>query len=97
MDRPEAFREDRPEALHDFIGKNPVATLTTNGDRGLLATHAPVLLDKARGPKGSLVGHIARVNDPGVSSKQRKLWADPRLAPPAGSALARWPPQTLRA
>ena len=63
MYRPEAFLEDRPEVLHEFIRQNPFATLITSSRSGLLATHLPVLLDEDSGPKGSLVGHLSRAND----------------------------------
>lgn len=63
MYRPEAFREDRLEVLHELIRTNPFATVITSGPRGLLATHVPVLLEEAKGPKGALVGHVSRAND----------------------------------
>ena len=38
------------------------ATIVTDGDGGLYATHVPVLFLPERGPHGMLVGHFARAN-----------------------------------
>lgn len=54
---PPAFREDRPEVLRDFLRAHPLATVVTSGSQGLLATHAPLLLED-----GVLHGHLARAN-----------------------------------
>jgi transcriptional regulator len=32
------------------------------GENGLVANHVPFLLDRSRGPQGTLVGHVARAN-----------------------------------
>jgi transcriptional regulator len=60
---PEAFREARPEILHDLIRRHSFGTLVSNTPSGLFATHLPFLLDPDRGPHGTLVGHMARAND----------------------------------
>ena len=51
---PDAFREDRPQVLHDAIRRIGFATLVTTG---LEANHLPMLLDGA-----VLHGHVARAN-----------------------------------
>ncbi len=63
MYRPPAFREDRLETLYALMREHPLATLVTAGPQGLLASHAPLGLDPARGPKGTLIGHLSRANE----------------------------------
>jgi len=59
---PPANAEQRLDVLHAFIRAHPLATLVTVSDAGLFASHLPVLLDPARGPYGTIEGHIARAN-----------------------------------
>ena len=59
---PAAFREDRIEVLHALMREHSFATVVSNGESGLVATHLPILLDAGRGPRGTLVGHMARAN-----------------------------------
>lgn len=48
---------------HDVIRRESFATLVTVGESGApFATHLPVLLDERRGPKGTLLAHVARPN-----------------------------------
>ena len=63
MYTPPHFAEDRPEVLRDFIGRNPLATLVTLNDSGLVANHIPLLLDPDPAPHGKLIGHLARANN----------------------------------
>ena len=71
---PAAFREDRLEVLHAHIREHSFGTLISQVSGELFATHLPFLLDPARGPKGTLLGHMARANphwrafQPGVES-----------------------------
>ena len=51
------------EAAYDLIGAHPWALLVQNGDDGPFVTNLPFYLDRSRGPLGTLVGHIARMND----------------------------------
>ena len=51
------------EAAYDLIGAHPWALLVQNGDDGPLATNLPLYLVRGRGPRGTLVGHMARMND----------------------------------
>jgi transcriptional regulator len=59
---PEAFRETRPQALHDLIRQNSFATVISHGADEIVASHLPILLDSERGPQGTLLGHMARAN-----------------------------------
>jgi transcriptional regulator len=59
---PAAFAETDPAKLHEFIEQNSFAVLTSNGERGLVASHLPLLLDPEGGPSGRLLGHMARAN-----------------------------------
>jgi len=42
--------------------ENSFATLVTQGEEGLTASHLPLLLDAEVGPHGQLIGHMARAN-----------------------------------
>lgn len=59
---PAAFAETDPAALHEFMKHHSFALLTTQGDAGLIASHLPLLLDPGAGPRGCLLGHMARAN-----------------------------------
>lgn len=55
---PQAFKETRPEALHELIRACPFATVVTRTAAGIDANHLPFeLVD------GVLHGHVARGND----------------------------------
>jgi len=48
---------------HDVIRAHPFASITTGGATGeLLASHLPFVLDADRGPRGTLIAHLARAN-----------------------------------
>ncbi|HEX6879282.1 MAG TPA: FMN-binding negative transcriptional regulator [Terriglobales bacterium] len=57
------------DELLTFIDAYPWALLVNNGPNGPLATNLPLLLDRARGSNGVLVGHIARANEHSVILK----------------------------
>jgi transcriptional regulator len=59
---PAAFRESRLEAMHDLMRAHSFATLISQLDGQLFATHLPLLLDASGGPNGVLKGHMARPN-----------------------------------
>jgi len=60
---PRSYAEHDLPTLHAFIDAHPLATAVTSSvPDGLIATHLPLLLDRAAGPLGSLVGHVARAN-----------------------------------
>ncbi|MBN8905900.1 FMN-binding negative transcriptional regulator [bacterium] len=59
---PPHFAETDPHALHDFIEAHSFGLLVSQIDGAPFATHLPFLLDRAAGPYGTLVGHVARTN-----------------------------------
>ncbi len=59
---PAVFREDDAERLRAFMRESSFALLVSNNAGQLIATHLPLLLDIARGERGSLLGHMARAN-----------------------------------
>ena len=59
---PPLFKEDRIDVLHDAIRRTGLATLVTQSQDGLIASHVPMLLDADPAPYGNLVGHLARPN-----------------------------------
>jgi transcriptional regulator len=60
---PPSFAEHDLPTLHAFIDAHPLAALVTGSTTdGLFATHLPLVLDRAAGPMGTLIGHFARAN-----------------------------------
>lgn len=59
---PAHFNEDRTAVLHDLIRAGGLATLVSMTDEGIIASHAPLMLDPAPAPYGTLVGHLAKAN-----------------------------------
>lgn len=59
---PAAFAEPDLTRLHDFIEQNSFGVLASQVDGQPFASHLPFLLDRAAGPHGTLVGHMARAN-----------------------------------
>lgn len=59
---PSSFRMDDPAELHEFMRLHGFAALVTWGDGGATASHVPLLFDADGGPRGRLVGHLARAN-----------------------------------
>ena len=51
--------------LHGFMAQHSFATLIGTLEGALFATHLPLLVDRDRGPKGTIVGHVARANPHG--------------------------------
>lgn len=60
--RPTAFDVTDVTELHDAIAASGPAHLVSSTDGGLTGSVVPLLLDRDRGPHGSLVGHLARAN-----------------------------------
>lgn len=52
---------DEP-ALHTHIANHPLGTWVCLADGSLVANHIPLLLDRAHGPHGRLIGHVSRAN-----------------------------------
>jgi len=59
---PAHFEETRLPVLQDLVDAHPLATWATLTDGELAVHHVPFLLDRTRGPFGTLVGHVARAN-----------------------------------
>src|SRR5262245_53849951 len=59
---PAAFAEPDLTKLHDFIERNSFGLLVSQVEGAPFASHLPFLLDRAAGPHGTLVGHMARAN-----------------------------------
>jgi transcriptional regulator len=60
---PAHFEETRPAELHALLRSHPLGLLITQDDQGApVANPIPFMLDAARGPCGTLVGHVARAN-----------------------------------
>lgn len=62
MYRPPAFAEDDPAALAAMLSEVRLVTLVASVDGVPVADHLPMLFDPARGPHGTLTGHLARAN-----------------------------------
>ncbi|MCA9119351.1 MAG: FMN-binding negative transcriptional regulator [Planctomycetaceae bacterium] len=59
---PSSFSETDVDRLHEFLEANSFATLITEGESGIIASHLPLLLDRGAGDRGILLGHMARAN-----------------------------------
>ncbi len=59
---PDHFAEDRIAVLHDLIHANTLATLVSMAADGMIASHAPLMLDPDPAPYGTLIGHLAKAN-----------------------------------
>ena len=60
--RPRAFATDDGAAVAQLIRDFPFATLITPGDPEPFVSHVPLQYDASLGPKGALLGHMARAN-----------------------------------
>jgi transcriptional regulator len=61
MHTPDEFKEKELANAHDLIEELRFSTLFTSQPQPD-ASHLPLLLDRDRGPKGTLVGHLAKRN-----------------------------------
>jgi transcriptional regulator len=60
---PKHFQRSDPAWCHALMRAQSFAVMITADDEGVpFATHLPVLVDPARGPLGTLRGHVARAN-----------------------------------
>lgn len=59
---PAHFNEDRVDILHGLIRATGLATLVSMTADGLIASHAPLMLDPDPAPYGTLIGHLAKAN-----------------------------------
>lgn len=59
---PEHFRLTDHDAIFDFMQAHGFATVVTRHRAEPFASHLPLLIDRAAGPSGTIVGHLARAN-----------------------------------
>ena len=59
---PAHFKEDRIDVLHGFIRASSLATLVSMTADGMIASHAPLMLEPDPAPYGTLNGHLAKAN-----------------------------------
>ncbi|HMJ12168.1 MAG TPA: FMN-binding negative transcriptional regulator [Polyangiaceae bacterium] len=59
---PSVFRETETTRLFEIIERYSFATLVTATAEGPLVSHIPFSLDRERGERGTLYGHVARAN-----------------------------------
>ncbi len=52
-------------ALFALMESHPLGAWVCHGRDGLVANHVPFLLDRSRGPFGTLIGHVSRANSVG--------------------------------
>ena len=62
MYTPKANEETNIAVLHNFMRENPLCVLVTHSERGLLASHLPLVLEDDGSSYGVLKGHFARAN-----------------------------------
>lgn len=62
MYTPKPNEETRVEVMHALMRAHPLGTWTLFDGEDLVTQHIPFLLDVARGPVGTLLGHVARAN-----------------------------------
>lgn len=59
---PPAFAQTDRAVLYEFIEAHSFGILVSPGPDGPAISHVPLLVDRAAGPQGALVGHLARAN-----------------------------------
>lgn len=70
---PPSFHVTDPSTLFDFVERHSFATLFSQGENAPTASHLPFLLDRNNGPRGRLVGHMARANLHWQSAANQKV------------------------
>ena len=80
---PKGFEVEDLATLHGFMEEHSFAVLTGTLEGAPFATHLPLLIDRERGAKGTIVGHIARANATAKSStaRPRPLPSSPARTP----------------
>lgn len=59
---PDHFRVSDREAIFDFMAAHGFATVVTRRGDEPFASHLPLLVDRAAGSNGTIIGHLARAN-----------------------------------
>ncbi|MFI4986378.1 MAG: FMN-binding negative transcriptional regulator [Alphaproteobacteria bacterium] len=62
---PKGFEVEDLATLHGFMESHGFATLVSAPGGAPFATHLPLLIDRERGQRGTIVGHVARANPHG--------------------------------
>jgi transcriptional regulator len=62
MYTPNMHEETDLTVLHELMRAHPLGTWATPGHGELSVNHLPFMLDPARGPRGTLLCHVARAN-----------------------------------
>jgi transcriptional regulator len=70
---PKSFAETDLPVLHQFMRDHHFATLITQQDGELIASHLPFILDSQRGEYGTLKAHLARANSQWKQFGQKAL------------------------
>jgi transcriptional regulator len=63
---PSKFKVEDLSTLHAAISNAGLAIFITHSDRGLEASHVPLLLEPTEGRFGTLYGHLARAENLGA-------------------------------
>ena len=84
---PQHFAGDAA-AIDEIVASHDFALLVTTGAQGPEATHLPLLLDRSRGPQGTLLGHLARANPHAEALDGREALAI--FSGPHGDVSPRW-------
>ena len=73
------------DALFALMVSHPLGAWVCHGKAGLVANHVPFLLDRSRGPHGTLIGHVSRANKVwrNLGRASSSAVASPRSTPPA--------------
>lgn len=50
------------DAMHALVDAHALGAWVAQGEDGLVANHVPFLLERGKGPHGTLIGHVARAN-----------------------------------
>ncbi len=62
---PKGFEVEDLATLHGFMERNSFATLVGVQGGAPFATHLPLLVEREKGERGTIVGHVARANPHG--------------------------------
>ena len=62
MYNPRWFKEENVETLQNEVNRLSFGTIITSTKSGIRASHVPMLIDRSRGERGTLFGHVARGN-----------------------------------
>lgn len=63
MYNPALFRVTDAARLHELVDAHPFGMLVAPGPHGVEIAHVPFVLDRGKGPHGTLRFHVARAND----------------------------------